>query len=257
MLTLFPIFLGSFRFINPGISQAGTDEAYGSIVAHLKVNEEAKVLDLGCCFGHDARQLIKDGVRPSQIVACDLLSELINYGYELFGDEKDQGHLKGLRWERVDVFNKDDIKRISQPNGYYAIYTGSFIHLFPLEWQQKAIASMKSLLSKEKSSKMWGRQVGVEEGKAGPKDRIVKESRGPIGIKENDDGFRDSPFYHDVTSLKKLFEGSEPENWDSQVLFYDWKAEKGADYSKATGETMISPGEAQVMLRLKFVFTQK
>lgn len=249
-------FTGSFRFINPGSSQAGVNNTYGSIVEHLKVNENAKVLDLGCCFGHDARQLLKDGVRPSQIVACDLLPELINYGFELFGDEKDQGHLKGLRWEKVDVFNQEDIQRISQPNGYYAIYTGSFIHLFPLKWQEKAVAAMKSLLSKEKGSQMWGRQVGVEKGKAGPKDRIVKGSRGPIGITEDEDGTRESPFYHDVISLKKLFEGSEPNEWDSQIVYNEWEAEKGTDYSSATGEVMIA-SDAQKMLRLKFVFSRK
>lgn len=255
--SLFPPLAGAFRFLNPGIAHAGPSGAYRSVLDHLKANPSAKVLDLGCCFGHDARQLVKDGTKPDQIVACDLLPELMQLGFEMFGDVKDEAHLKGMRWEKVDVFSQQDIDKIRQPNGYHAIYVGSFIHLFPLEHQQKAVAAMELLLSKEKGSKIWGRQVGAEPGKAGPRDRIVKGSRGPVGIQEDEDGSRPSAFYHDVASLQKLFEEGHPETWDAEVVLYDWMGEKGADIKGGDGAVMISPAEAGTMKRLTFVVVRR
>jgi SAM-dependent methyltransferase len=253
-------FTGGFRFLIPGIAHAGPPGAYKSIVAHLKENPEAKVLDLGCCFGHDARQLLKDGVRPDQITACDLLPELIGFGFELFGDEKDKGHLKGLQWEKVDIFKQSDIDKIKQPGGYHAIYVGSFIHLFPLQWQQKAVEAVSELLSKDKGSIVWGRQVGVEDGSAGPQNRIVEKSRGPTGVETAEDGSRESPFYHDTVSLKNLFDAQDSSSdWDGQVVLYHWKEERGAAklLSEADGEEMIAPEQVGRMRRLSFAFVRK
>ncbi|UZJ53137.1 hypothetical protein CBS101457_002457 [Exobasidium rhododendri] len=252
--------LGGFRFLNPGIAFAGPPGTYASVVSHLKNNPKAKVLDLGCCFGHDARQLIKDGVRSDQITACDLLPELIELGFDLFGDEKGKGKIEGLQWEKVDIFNQQDIEKIRQPNGYHAAYVGSFIHLFPLQWQEKVVEAIGELLSKDKGSIVWGRQVGVEEGKAGPMARIVKSSRGPTGIQADEDGCRESPFYHDANTLKKLFiDHDSTIGWDGQVILYDWKLERGADslLAGADGEQMISPNLVDRMKRLTFAFTRK
>lgn len=225
---------------------------------HLKSNRVDKVLDLGCCFGHDARQLLKDGVQPTQIVACDLVPELINLGFDMFGDEKDKGHLRGLAWEKVDVFNQNDIEKIKQPNGYHAIYIGSFIHLFPLEYQKKVVTALDQLLSKEKGSKIWGRQTGTEQGQAGPRQRIVNGSRGPVGIPENEDGTRESAYAHDVNTLKSLFEEQETGSWNAEVLSYDLKSERGGEMMwKGDGEVMIDAAQANATKRLTFVVTRK
>jgi hypothetical protein len=227
-------------------------------VDHLKANRVAKVLDLGCCFGHDARQLLKDGVQPTQIVACDLLPELLDLGFKMFGDEKDKGHLRGLTWDKVDVFNQQDIEKIKVPDGYHAIYIGSFIHLFPLEYQKKVVIALDQLLSQEKGSKVWGRQTGTEQGQAGPRQRVVKGSRGPVGIPENEDGTRESAYCHDVDTLKNLFEEQGSGSWDAKVLRYDLKSEKGGDMMwKGDGEVMIDAASADATKRLTFVVTRR
>lgn len=247
--------LGGFRFLVPGICQAEPVSAYSSIRKRLQDNPQAKVLDLGCCFGHDARQLLKDGVRADQIVACDLVPDLITLGFELFGDKRDQGHNRGMTWEKVDIFNKDDVERIKQPHGYDAIYVGSFLHLFPFEWQQKAMAAVNSLLSEEKGSVVWGRQIGVELGKAGAMERISKPYRGPTGIDANADGTQQSPFFHDEATLQKLFDGASHDGWEADVKTYEFSNERG--FQKGEGEQMIAPGLADAMKRLAFAFSRK
>lgn len=248
---------GAFRFVVPGIARAGPSGTYSSVVSHLKGNRDKKVLDLGCCFGHDARQLLKDGVNPDQVVACDLVPELIKLGFELFGDEKDESHLKGLRWETVDVFKQSDVDKIRTSGGYHAIYVGSFIHLFPLDWQQKTVTVLDSLLSKEKGSVIWGRQVGTKEGVSGPRDRIEKGSRGPTGVDESEDGTKDSPYYHDVNTLQKLFDDTRPGQWEANVDLYDWKMERGSTDNPGDGAQMIDPKMIPLMKRLSFAFVRK
>ena len=201
--------------------------------------------------------MIKDGVEPGQIVACDLLPELLELGFELFGDSKDSPYLQGLTLEKVDIFNQSDTDKITTPNGYHAIYVGSFIHLFPLAWQQKTLAALEKLLSKERGSVIWGRQVGMEEGKAGARQRITKGSRGPTGIEENIDGTKDSPYFHDINTLKKLFNDAHPAGWQSEVVLYDWKMEMGPKATDADGAQMIDTDLIKLMKRLSFAFFRK
>lgn len=241
--------LGWFNFMPPPIRKAGTEGTYTRIVDHLRQNRDAKILDLGCCFAHDARALVQDGVEPGQIVNADLLAELMELGFELFQDSRDSPHIQGMRFEMTDVFNEDDIRRLQVPGGYHAIYAGSFVHLFPLgeagrspssattfcngrrssclfslphtEQQEKCVAVLDRLLSKAPGSTIFGKQVGRPTGEEGVRDEDGFD-RGPTGVPVDDKtGGRRGVYVHSTSSLAALFQrtgnNTTDSGWEARV----------------------------------------
>lgn len=129
--------LKRFHFIVPGIRIAAPEGIYETVIERLSGPGDKKILDLGCCFGQDARAIAQDGVNPSQIVASDLLQHFLDLGFDLFEDKEDQGKIKGMKFQKADVFNEEDLKSLRLLAGkdgkegrYDFIYVGSFLHLF-------------------------------------------------------------------------------------------------------------------------------
>ena len=55
------------------VSRVHTHTDYPSVVKRF-ADADFKLLELGCCFGTDARQMLHDGLDPSKLVVSDLLS---------------------------------------------------------------------------------------------------------------------------------------------------------------------------------------
>ena len=62
------------------------------------------VVDLGCGFGADTRQMIVDGATPTRVRGLDVSSKFLELGCQLFGDN----HLLGHTFCQCDLLVEDN-----------------------------------------------------------------------------------------------------------------------------------------------------
>jgi len=142
--------IGMYRFLDLSIMQA---EVYQEVVERLKGGD--KLLDLGCCFGQEIRQLVSDGVPSENCYGSDLRAEFLELGYELF---KDKGKIKST-FIPANVFEYDS--PLMQIYGQMSVvYTGSFFHLFDWDQQFEIAKRVVQLLKPESGVMVIGRQMG-------------------------------------------------------------------------------------------------
>jgi SAM-dependent methyltransferase len=119
-------------------------------------------LDLGTCLGQDIRKLIFDGVPMESVYGADILTEFVDIGYDLFGDEErlPRSHFVAP----ADIF--DDSSPLKELDGKVDIvHTNSVFHLFSWDDQVKAAKRVIKLLRPEKGSLILGSQIAhVEPG---------------------------------------------------------------------------------------------
>ncbi|PWN32388.1 uncharacterized protein FA14DRAFT_116025, partial [Meira miltonrushii] len=142
------------------IRNVSFSSTYQRILAHLRANPQAKILDMACMIGHDTRILLQDGVQPSQIVCSDLFPKLFSLGNEMFADSINDDHLCGTQWKVTDIFDQQMVDNLRIPGGFYAIYAAKFIHLFTQAQQVQVVAILKSLLSEEAGATLFGTDCG-------------------------------------------------------------------------------------------------
>lgn len=142
------------------------------------------LLDLGCCFGQDLRQLVADGAPSENIYGLDIEGPLIDVGYDLF---MDRGKLKSTFFV-ADVFTRGT--DWSQLEGKMDIINASaFFHLFP--WPKQIEASC----------------LLVRFGRSKPRTVIIGRQMGSLtpgefpSLIEGETGYR-----HDIHTLQKLWD---------------------------------------------------
>lgn len=159
------------------------------------------LLDLGCCFGQDLRQLVADGAPSEKIYGLDIEGPLIDMGYDLF---MDRGKLKST-FVVEDVYKPE--ADWSQLEGKMDIINASaFFHLFPWPKQIEASCLLVRLGRPKAGTIIIGRQMGS-----------LTPAEFPSMI-EGTTGFR-----HDLQTLQKL--------WDEVGAITDthWKADGTLD----------------------------
>ncbi|KAH7928244.1 hypothetical protein BV22DRAFT_218164 [Leucogyrophana mollusca] len=138
----------------------------------------AILLDIGCCFGSDAREIVYGGFPASNIVATDVIPELWDLGHELYmstpetfpahfipGDAFNPLHLSAAPPSRVatDTCLPDltTLKSLNPLRGHISIiHASSFLHLFGEEKQIYLARALAGLLSPEPGSMIFGVQAG-------------------------------------------------------------------------------------------------
>ncbi|PHH70825.1 hypothetical protein CDD80_5706 [Ophiocordyceps camponoti-rufipedis] len=135
------------------------DPCYRQVVFRLSLPGSRDVfLDLGCCVGQVLRQLRAAGVQGPQLIGTDVKPELIDIGYDLFGD-RDR---LGAAFVVGDMVDPDD-SRLDQLRGAVTIiYAGSFFHLF--NWTQQLYIGRRLvsfLKPKTRNGLVYGRHVGT------------------------------------------------------------------------------------------------
>jgi len=142
--------IGMYRFLDMDII---TSPVYGEVVQRVKNGE--KLLDLGCCFGQELRQLAFNGVPTENLYGSDLRMDFMELGYDLFLD-RDKLEAKFIA---ADIFDEDsDLKLLDgQIN---IIHTGSFFHLFTWNEQVQIAKRVIRLLKPQPNSMVIGRQIG-------------------------------------------------------------------------------------------------
>jgi hypothetical protein len=162
--------IGMYRFLDLGLTKTGV---YDEIIQRLQHGEH--LLDLGCCFGQELRQLIASGAPPENLHGSDLRQEFVNLGYELFTDKGREG--SKISWHLGNVFDDEAAAWVELKGVPSIVYTGAFFHLFDRDEQVLVAKRVVSLLKDEPNVLLLGRQVGNDN--AG-----VFEASGYVGEKQ-------------------------------------------------------------------------
>ncbi|KIJ17879.1 hypothetical protein PAXINDRAFT_72333 [Paxillus involutus ATCC 200175] len=166
----------AFNFTRLKISKM---PAYKQVLKLGQEREGALLLDIGCCFGNDARKAAADGFPAKQIVASDLKPELWELGHILFrsnpelfpatfvaGNALDPTFLSPIAGGReppapVDLSN---ISALNDLDGKVsAIWATSFFHLFSEKNQRQLAHALGCLLSPQSGSIIFGSHVAKPE----------------------------------------------------------------------------------------------
>lgn len=194
-----------FAFLNLKISRM---PAYERVLKMGQERPGAILLDMGCCFGNDARKAVADGWPIQNVVASDLRQVFWDAGHELFrttpeafplkfvpGDVFDSAHVAPREpfYEPPSTPAPDlqSLTSLTLLQGHVsAIHASSFVHLFTQEQQTLVCKVLASLLSPDPGSTIFGSHVGL------PKNGI--RARPMTG------GDMDM-FCHDPNSYKELW----------------------------------------------------
>ncbi|KAI0061715.1 hypothetical protein BV25DRAFT_1870697 [Artomyces pyxidatus] len=157
--------------------------AYDQFLKLGKERDGAIFLDIGCCFGNDARKAIADGYPMQNVLTSDLHQEFCDLGHKLFrstpetfplpfiaGDVFAPSHL-----ETVPPFTlaspaatpRPDLAALASLNplrGHVsAIHASALFHLFQEEQQLRLARALAALLSPEPGSMIFGEHHGLPE----------------------------------------------------------------------------------------------
>jgi SAM-dependent methyltransferase len=191
-----------FRFLDLSILSS---PLYPLILSRLQSGET--LLDLGCCFGQELRQLVHDGAPAGNLYGCDLRQDFMDIGYELFLDRS----TLTCKFVPADVFDDNSLLVTQLAGKINMIYTGSFFHLFDYARQVAAAKRCVQILKPERGSLLLGRQLGSETSG-------VLERPGYMGDVRR--------FRHNVQSWKEMWEKVSEETgtrWDVEAtLDEEW-----------------------------------
>ena len=175
--------IGQLRFLNLSLRM---HPAYSQILDRLTGVSNTTLLDLGCCFAQDLRQLVHDGVASDRLYGIDIDQKFLDLGYELFLDRSTlQSHFTA-----VDLLAPFGINDLANMNAKIdIIWAASFFHLFPRPRQLIAAKTVTTILKPSPGSMLVGRQLGST--KPGEYD-VMKDGRWQ--------------FRHDVQSWTELWD---------------------------------------------------
>ncbi|EJD40486.1 hypothetical protein AURDEDRAFT_115857 [Auricularia subglabra TFB-10046 SS5] len=143
-------YIDQFAFLWTKITAFG---AYAHVLQLGRERPGALFLDVGCCFGTDARKLAEDGFPAAQILCIDSEAEFWRLGEELY-----TARSPGIRFLHADVFS---FNFSADTPGASALYASALFHLFS-EAQQRALARrLAALLKRERGSVAFGWHIGA------------------------------------------------------------------------------------------------
>ncbi|KAL2075804.1 hypothetical protein VTL71DRAFT_747 [Oculimacula yallundae] len=128
-------YIGQLRFLDLTLSAS---PSYPKILNLLNNDSDAKLLDLGCCFGQDIRKLIHDGL-----------------GFDCF---LDRGKI-GATFLIANIFDLESPLKALEGK-MSVVSTGLFLHQFNIDEQRVACERIVALLKPEKGALVVGQQVG-------------------------------------------------------------------------------------------------
>ncbi|KAH7910777.1 hypothetical protein BJ138DRAFT_1064440 [Hygrophoropsis aurantiaca] len=159
--------------------------AYQGVLTLGRERKDAILLDIGCCFGNDARKAVVDGFPVRNVLTSDLRRELWDFGHELFkstpetfpahfiaGDALEPSMLEII--PPLDAVNSlddpcPDLSTLTSLNPVRgrvsAIHASSFFHLFGEQKQLHLARALAGLLSPLPGSVIFGSHVGRRDEK--------------------------------------------------------------------------------------------
>jgi SAM-dependent methyltransferase len=211
--------IASFLFVNYCLRDSYGAEWYDDILK--RINGGQQFLDLGCAFGHTARNLVYDGAAQENIISGDLRQEFWDLGYELF---RDRNKFKGT-FHQGDIFDPD---YLSEFDGQIDIvHVSAFFHLFDLDEQKAIVRRLLRLVSSKPGTVIFGRQVG---------NTIPSYKKHPYRAGQ---GF----YQHNEEGFRAMFDSVANGKWDIQT-WLTTRNDEPADNGGFQG-------------RLRFIITQR
>ncbi|OJA08414.1 hypothetical protein AZE42_00975 [Rhizopogon vesiculosus] len=157
---------------------------YQSVLQLGRDRSGALLLDLGCCFGNDARKAVADGWPVTQMISTDIKQELWDLGHDLFrsthssfpslfiaGDCLDPSFLSSEPGHTSPP--PPDLSLVTSLNDLHgkltAVHASSIFHLFSAEEQASLVRSVAALLYPAEGSVVFGSHIGL------PKQGTVRE----------------------------------------------------------------------------------
>lgn len=150
---------------------------YAHVLEHGRTHAGAIFLEMGCCFGNDARKAALDGYPIENIVATDLRQDFWDLGFKLFKDSPSTFPVPFLAGDIMssDLLDLNATKPSARPNlsslnsltdllGHVSfIHASAFFHLFSEEDQRKIAQRCLALLNNQSGSTIFGSHVGASE----------------------------------------------------------------------------------------------
>ncbi|KAL4902295.1 hypothetical protein BDW74DRAFT_62756 [Aspergillus multicolor] len=128
--------IGQASFLELSIASSA---CYPEMLERVKQGE--KLLDLGCAFGQELRQLIYDGAPASNLYGSDLRPEFLELGHDLFADHNSKMHLIA-----ADILDGDSELTAHLAGQVDITYISLFLHVFDFEQQVTVAKRVLDLL---------------------------------------------------------------------------------------------------------------
>lgn len=213
--------VGSMTWINPYILHHPSHE---KILSRLK--EGASILDCGCCFSTDLRQLAFEGAPTESMYGFDVETAFFDIGYDLFRDKE---KFKA-EFVHVDFVDGEDRSLERFRGKMDIVWAAKFVHLFDAEHQIQAVVKLIQVLKPVAGSMFVGSQNGFP-GCLDLKIQMVKP------------GFQDTIRLHDEESIRELWREAEVRTgtqWDVEAKLVDMRdlglhEDDGTEYKRRTG----------------------
>ncbi|KAJ5902878.1 hypothetical protein N7495_003406 [Penicillium taxi] len=172
--------IGQAAFLDLRIASS---PVYQEMLGRVKNGE--KLLDLGCAFGQELRQLIYDGAPSENLYGLDLQPRFLDLGYDLFRDRE----ISKINFISADVLADDSELVHNLANQLGIVYISQLLHVFDFDHQVTVLKRVFDLLEDKPGSLLVCRVVACRDQDAvnATTDRL--------------------PYYfHDLASWDKLWE---------------------------------------------------
>ncbi|KAG6373878.1 hypothetical protein JVT61DRAFT_6031 [Boletus reticuloceps] len=165
----------SLTFLQLGIANL---PEYAHIIKLGQERPDGILVDIGCCFGVDARKAVADGFPLQNVVTTDLKEEFFDMGHALFnttpttypinfvpGDVFNPNMLQVVPpFDKPPATEKPQLSTLTSLSPLagrcLVIYAANFFHMFSEENQLQLAKSLAGLLSPEPGSMICGEHVG-------------------------------------------------------------------------------------------------
>lgn len=202
--------------------------AYQRILGRLK--DGASIIDCGCCFSTDLRQLALDGAPTDNMYGFDVHKGLIDVGYDLF---QDRDTFKGDLF-RHDFLDKEDHALDHCRQKMDIILAAKFVHIWDHEHQIDRTIDLIKLLKPEPGVMFMGTQNGF------PGTLDVPLTKPPPGFQST---FR----LQDEESMRGLWKVVEERTgtkWELEVKLIDLRGigmhkDDGTEFNRQIGYNIV------------------
>ena len=203
--------IASFYFVNYCLMETYGKDWYAGIVERIRGGD--LMLDLGCAFGHTARNLVYDGAPYENIISGDLRQEFWDLGFKLFRD-KESFH---GQFRQGDIF---DEKYLEDFNGKIdIIHISAVFHLFDIPIQKTLARRLCQMVSSKPGTTIFGRNAG-----GSVPELLTHSSRPGAGI-----------YIHSEASFRELIEECVSGSWDVKTWSVPRKENAVAENGKVKG----------------------
>ncbi|KAJ5789228.1 uncharacterized protein N7518_006239 [Penicillium psychrosexuale] len=150
--------IGQLRFLT---FQLPHHPVYQRILARLRDDPTAGILEAGCCFGQEIRFLADQGIPGDQLYGCDIEQPFIDLGYQLF---RDRDRLNAT-FAVGDLSSPDCLDPASPIFQKLAgkidvVFASSLFHLWDYDQQVRVATHLVRLCRRRPSLMIVARQLG-------------------------------------------------------------------------------------------------